>query len=715
MFNKYRSAFSGALTRTITRLLLVTHTLIYLAAAADSSATTTLPITYVTAVSGEVMDDPAFLDSIRQAPPNVLHLGHVLPLNSVFGPTADYSGFKPKLVDVEEILKRRDRIRLFMDALHNAGVQRVVCYINPAIVGGDHLTREGFWAFYDHWDDYASLGIGAKPLRDPIRWMQRERQTFGAWAPEPNYPLWLYRPCVNEPAWSQYHEAVVRLVAESGYDGVFVDDCIIECHHELCQRKFATFIDRRFRGKRRGVLFGGDRSMGAVQPLWQRDVSGTLRDAETHLFWQESMRDYLDRMQDVAHKRNPDFFAIANWGSISRVRGAAGRAQSGKDIEVWEPATKWVMYEEAHPSGLFGSDDTFGYALQYNQALMLGIQPVVHSYAMTPEQIDLGFAECAAGGGGAFVQPDTRYPEIRQKWRSFYEANRDVLEGFSLVAPVGLVLAYDELRYNNKEHLRQALATAQELYSSHIPFAAIPKSHLAKSRLKAFRILIVPTVKYLDQKQVDAISEYVAHGGKLLTSGDCGTFDLEGNERAATRRRVLHEAPGQRVSETLHVASLDKLVSRRVFDIIAALDMLDADEFAKRAEEIGRESAGAREPSLLAAALSQQVGADLSVTPSAPGARTVAYARLGSAHGMLTMHAVRYVVSVSGENLSVNIPSPLNLSLPIPRGWRPTIAAVRSTDDSERTLEFSFDGNVMRCTVPPFKLYSLLVVKLARR
>ncbi len=148
--------------------------------------TTTLPMTYVTAVSGEVMDDPTFLVSIRRAPPNVLHLGHVLPLNSVFGPTADFSGFKPKLVPVEEILKRRDRIKLFMDQLHAAGVQRVVCYINPAIVGGDHLTREGFWAFYDHWDDYASLGIGAKPLRDPIRWMQRERQSFGAWAPEPN-------------------------------------------------------------------------------------------------------------------------------------------------------------------------------------------------------------------------------------------------------------------------------------------------------------------------------------------------------------------------------------------------------------------------------------------------------------------------------------------------------------------------------------------------
>lgn len=677
-------------------------------------ATTTLPMTYVTATSADVMDDAAFLNAIRDAPPNVLHLGHVLPLNSVFGPTADYSGFKPALVSVDEILARRDRIRRFIDTLHAAGVDRVVCYINPAIIGGDHITREGFWSFYDRWDDYARLGVGPKPARDPIQWMQRERRTFGEWAPEPNYPLWLYRPCVNEPGWSQYQDAVVRLVADSGYDGVFVDDCILECHHDVCAQKFAAYLKRRYRSGRGGPLFGYDRSIGATQPLWQGNAAATARDVTTHAFWQESMRDYLGRIQSAARKRNPDFIAIANWGSISRVRGAAGRAQSGKDIEVWKRATNWVMYEEAHPSGLFGAAGPFGYSLQYNQALVLGVLPVVHSYATTPEQIDLGFAECVAGGGGAFVQPDPRFPGIRRKWREFCEASQDALEGFSLDAAVGLVVAYDELRYNNKEHLRQALATAQELYASHIPFAAIPKSHLTRSRLAAFRVLVVPQVMYLDQRHVDALSGFVARGGRLLAAGECGTHDLTVTKRDDKAQGILRSRGGGKDVRALHVASMEELVPRRAFDIIAALDILDGDEFANRVNQIGVDAAAPPEPSPLAAALSELAGADMSIASHAPDIRTVAYRRLEQNRGTLTVHAVRYAVSVTGEAAPARSPEPLTLSLRVPDGWAAKSIAVRSPSAPPTRIEHSQHGNAIRCSVPPFALYALLVVELAR-
>jgi hypothetical protein len=685
------------------------------AAAGDDAATTTAtPLTYVTAVSANVMDDPAFLESIRQAPPNILHLGHVLPLNSVFGPTADYSGFKPQLVPVEEILARRDRIRRFMDDLRAAGVGRVVCYINPAIIGGDHLKREGFWSFYDHWDKYESLGIGPNPARDPIHWMQRERQSFGAWAPEPDYPLWLYRPCVNEPAWSRYHEAVVRWVADSGYDGVFVDDCIIECHHDECQRRFAAFLERRYGARGVTRLFDRDRALGAPEPLWQRNVSATLRDAETHLFWQESMRNYLARIRRVARNHNRDFIAIANWGAISRVRGAAGRAQSGKDIEVWKPATRWVMYEEAHPSGFLGPNDVFGYLLQYNHSLSVGVRPVVHSYAMTADQVELGFAECAAGGGGAFVQPGIEHPEIRRKWREFYERNKDVFEGFSRVAPVALVLAYDELRYNNREHLRQALATAQELYAAHVQFAAIPKSHLRKSRLADCRVLILPQVMYLDDQQIDAVSQYVSRGGKLVVSGECGAYDLETAPRDPARRKTLAAASEASGGAVKRVLSMEELVPGRTFDVIAALDILDPGEFAQRVNQLAAEPTPVPTPSALAVALSELAGHDLSIAAGAPDVRTVVYQRLGPKRGTLSVHAIRYAASITGDATPLHDPAPLKLSVPAPDVWRPKSATVRSPDTSWRDAPISLRNGVIQFEIPPFRLYALVVVDLAR-
>ena len=75
--------------------------------AAEAAGMTTLPFTYVTATAANAMDDAALISAVQAAPPNVLHLGHVLPLNSVFGPTEDCSGFKPKLVPAEQLLARR--------------------------------------------------------------------------------------------------------------------------------------------------------------------------------------------------------------------------------------------------------------------------------------------------------------------------------------------------------------------------------------------------------------------------------------------------------------------------------------------------------------------------------------------------------------------------------------------------------------------------------
>lgn len=686
----------------------------YITGIGGTANLTTLPVTYVTATSQDVMDDPTFLERIREAPPNVLHLGHVLPLNSIFGPTADYSGFNPKLVPAEEILARRARIREFMDRLHGAGVDRVVCYINPAILGGDHITREGFWLFYDHWDEYRALGIGPKPDRDPVLWVQRERQSFGQWAPEPNYPLWLYRPCVNEPAWRSYQETVVRLAAESGYDGVFVDDCIIECHHDACARRFGEYLKGAYERRAFDRLFGRDTSLGALQPLWQGDSAATLRDVETLYFWQRSMRDYLGRIRAVGRQWNPDFIVVANWGAISRVRGAAGRAQSGKDIEVWRPATEWVMLEEAHPSGYLGPRDVFGYLLQYNQSLMLGVRPVVHSYAMTEEQSELGHAECAAGGGGAFVQPDLRFPGVRKKWRDFYESNRTLFEGFSIVAPVGLVLAFDELRYNNKEHLRQALATAHALYASHVPFAAMPKSKLLSVRPAEHRVLILPHVVHLDDKHVRALNRFVGNGGRLLLAGPNGTCDLRTQPREEAGG-ISARGTGFDGDRILHIASMEDIVPRRAFDVVAALDLLDPNEFATRVNEIAIAPADSEEEKQLADTLERLAGADLSVALGPPQVRTVVYRKLGRHRGTITLHAVRYAASITGEAGAMIDPQPLRVAVSLPESWKFERATVRVPGAPVTDVQVSIAGDVIGWTAPPFDYYALTALEIRRR
>jgi hypothetical protein len=370
---------------------------------------TTVPPVYLMYYTPDATRSVDFLEKIRLAPPDILHLGHAVPLNSIFGPTADYSGFNPKLVPAGEILSRKDELRKFVTLLHQAGVRQVIPYINPSILGGDHVTRKGFFDFYDHWDNYSALGIGPRPARSPELWMQRNRRSFAPWEPEPNYPLWRYEPCPNEPAWRQYQCAVVRLIAESGFDAAFVDDCVMECRHDLCVRRFSEFLHARYAPKVLRTAFESDLSPGKDKPVGGADSGTWLRNAETFLFWQESIADLLTELARAGREVNPNFFVVPNWGASARVAGAGSRIRSGKSAGVWRRAANLQLFEEDHPAGYAGPRDVISYLLQYNYGLALGIRPAMLSYGTTRGHVELGYAEAAAGGGGPYVESTAAY------------------------------------------------------------------------------------------------------------------------------------------------------------------------------------------------------------------------------------------------------------------------------------------------------------------
>ena len=662
---------------------------------------TVTPLTYVLAYGGDVVGNPEMMRELRGAPPDLLHVGHALPLNSIWGPTADYSGWKPKLVPAEEILARRGELRAFVSEVRAAGVRAVICYTNPSILGGDHETRGGFWAFYDHWDDYAALGLGPKPETPPESWMQRGRRTFDPWTPEPDYPFWRYEPCVNEPAWRAYQQVVVRLAAECGYDGVFVDDCIQECRHPACQKLFPDFLQGRYAADELAALFGGGFAMGAP-------AGRDLRAAETCLFWQDSIAGHLNAIKDAARGINPDFFAVPNWGAVSRVRGAVGRARSGKDSRVWlRGGGAWQMYEEAHPQGHLGPDDVFGYLLQYKYGLSLGVRPVIISYGNGRRYTELGHAEAAAGGGGAFVQCGAAFPEIRLKWRSFYGAHPELFSGLEAFAPVGLVLSYDEIRFGNENHLREALAVSRALFRRHVPFAVLSKEDLAPETLAGRGVVILPDVRHLSDGQLAALA-----GRALLVSGKSGAFDLSMRERAANPLAAIAAPETPAAGVPVRVASMAELVDRREFEIVDALDELDEKAFLEKVGKIAALPRAAGEDRLCGL-LNALAGRELSIASDAT-VQTMAYRRLEGDRGTVTVHAVRYAAAVRGGEESEVGAAPLRVTLPPPEGWRVEKARVLAPGAEPAVLPFTESGAGVSCEIPAFEFYALLELALRR-
>jgi len=211
-------------------------------------------------------------DSLRQvgeAPPTLFHGGQDMAYMPRVGASDFRSGKDEKVqgrmswafpISPEEATRRREQSRRWTTGLHEAGVETVIPYVCNQTIGGDPDARTGLWWFYDRWDQYPDAG--PKPRTDPIEWMQREpdgRLHF-------NYPYRFVRtspplrfaPCPNNPYWHEWLRHTVRLLAEDGFDGVFVDNNILHCRCQYCEREFRTYLAETYSPATLRRRFGTD-------------------------------------------------------------------------------------------------------------------------------------------------------------------------------------------------------------------------------------------------------------------------------------------------------------------------------------------------------------------------------------------------------------------------------------------------------------------------
>lgn len=60
------------------------------------------------------------------------------------------------------------------------------------------------------------------------------------------YPFIRYRPCMNNPYWREWLKFIVRQIALLGYDGVFVDNNVMSCYCDICQKKFVEYLSSKY-------------------------------------------------------------------------------------------------------------------------------------------------------------------------------------------------------------------------------------------------------------------------------------------------------------------------------------------------------------------------------------------------------------------------------------------------------------------------------------
>ena len=277
----------------MSRLFLSLHMLyactIWAQANAQRFARPTLdPITYIRDYAAGHLDSEEFLAAIRANTPHLLVLGKDAPLHHNWGFVAGAGGENQAYGKGEHVRRltpgeaeaKMAKIKTMVAKLHAMGVRWVMPYICTMTIGGHHEKRTGLWEFYDHWHEYAAFQLGPRPAADPMDWMQRtpegEVRTYYQWDAPYYAPNYRWAACVNNPAWRQHLGNVVRLAAQAGYDGVYMDNnCSTGCYCEHCQETFRQYLAKRVTAKdlRADLGFGSfDQARMSTEPrtyLWR--------------------------------------------------------------------------------------------------------------------------------------------------------------------------------------------------------------------------------------------------------------------------------------------------------------------------------------------------------------------------------------------------------------------------------------------------------------
>lgn len=509
----------------------------------------------------QLQGDPKYVARVGTAPPTLLHLGKDVALNHGWGPVkslggenvaygrADYvTRLTPKQLD-----QRIATLRELTGELRQAGVRWVMPYICAMTINGNHDKRTGFWDFYDHWDEYRSLGLGPRPESDPFTWLQRNpdgspRMYYrysGDHYPSFDAPNHRYAASWHAQGFRGWMREVVRFLAKCDFDGCFVDNGTSQRGiGPLALDEFKQYLQDEFGAENAQRLLGIDDIEAVAFP----SKAGTPLFAEMNRFWCATIREQMAFIKRVGTEElGREFAVFPNGGRPAYIQRAL-------------TDTDFVMFEKSH--GEYGShpglalvpvfdelklraynDNIFEY--KFVQSLRQRVKPLVLSrpgypvrkpWAMLNENAArLALAECAAfsGGGGFLLRPNfTVYHDVLNSYRRFFETHPSLYAGLDSYATLGVLAWPEQEWYGNATHLPAVRQVTDVFTEARLLFDYVPESQTTLEMLSRYEAVVAADTSHVSDEQMATLTEYVKGGGKLITIGEFASHKPTLQERS---------------------------------------------------------------------------------------------------------------------------------------------------------------------------------------
>jgi hypothetical protein len=351
----------------------------------------------------------------------------------------------------------------------------------------------------------------------------------------------------------------------------------------------------------------------------------------------------------------------------------------------------------------FGWNNSAG-SLRYQmgQAMTGGRKPFMSMTAFlkhTPDLVEHEMAEACAGGGVLFVNQETfaGKPALEEKMTQYFRfrhAHRGIFAtpGRSSCAQIALVYSIPTFMYRSYQYsgdappMNDLFGVARAMEEGHLPLDVVILNHpeihadpVSLDQLKQYRLVILPAVECLSDRQIDLFSAYLRAGGTLGLVGDSGLRNEDNLPRSHSPLAAWRKA-GQVV----------EILPGKTFLPVRAQESDRTRELTRTAIDSVR----------------RLVGPDPILAGDLPRMVWVKAWRHGDS--CLSLHLVNYQIDFSSGNARATSPVPITVALP--KDLPAEEAAWLTPDGTAKPVTMAIEGTRVRLTVPSLRVYGVLLI-----
>ncbi|MCA9117711.1 MAG: hypothetical protein KDA79_21720 [Planctomycetaceae bacterium] len=372
--------------------------------------------------------DPAYLDFVREARPQVAQFGFYGGHYWSLSHTASYKGY-PAHFPVRGHQEAGDWFEEKNGQLHDLGV-KVVGHMNVKFLVGDPEGEEGPRGFFDfyanHWDEKL---LGPKPVEDPLTLLERKKD--GSLITNSSYSIGgmkEYWACLNNPDWQDVLKAWTKAGIARGADG-FIANYFYrhDCHCEHCVAGFKQHLKSRYPAEELKQKFSID-DLDAHEfdeiVAWHKPEESTPLRREMLAFSQIANKRAFDNVfLKYGRSLKPDLLA-AQWNHLSNFSQISGDERCLLPADLWGKGESYLWYSLGASAFYTDLDQNYlgegTLQARYIRGTFEDKPFTLGKYEST--RIRVAIAELAANGG-APMGFYTRFtdPEARKEIARYYQ------------------------------------------------------------------------------------------------------------------------------------------------------------------------------------------------------------------------------------------------------------------------------------------------------